>query len=480
MELKDFMMMADKRVDELHELINLGMIYKKSNFLPGGIHYPYWTTYPKIEYEDIFKDYKLPENGEFDAYVHVPFCSTKCVFCHFPAMYKAPDEAKERFIDAVNKEMNITMNRLGLNKIKLRTALIAGGTSTDLTPNQLKKFLTNFTSKCDMSNTRQFNFDVSPHNLVGSTGIERLKILKDFGVTRLSIGVQSLHDDILRLMNRAHDKSVAISGIKNAQDMGFKVNIEFIYGYPTQTFESWFEDLKQMIALDADEIMLYRLKIDAHGDWQGNIKGYRTLHPDEFLTREDTLRMKQIAIDFLRENGYSENVNMRRVFTKKVKDYSLYAFHQCCNMKDQLAFGPSAYLSLNDRFLLNTSDFEKYYDCIEKGIMPVNRGLIRDSETQQRWAIIMPLKNRYVDKRFFKTQTGVDIETTTAYPIIKKLIEYGLAQESERDIRLTPKGAFFADEVVGLLYQTNHNPFPKDDFNEGPLNPYSLNMQKVC
>lgn len=474
-ELQELINNSDKRIKELQELINLGMIYKNSNFLPGGIHYPYWTTYPDIEYKEVFKGYVPPENNEFDIYVHVPFCTTKCVYCHFPAMYNAPDEEKDKFIDAVSKEMDIALKEWNLNKIKARTVLIAGGTSTDLTPNQLRRFLEIFTSKFDMSNTRQFNYDVSPHNLTGKEGIERLKILKDYGVKRLSIGIQSLHDNILKFMNRAHDKKDALEAINNALDMGFKVNIEFIYGYPKQTIESWYEDLQQIVKLNADEIMMYRLKVDAHGDWQGNIKQYETLHPDDFLTRETTLRMKQIAIDYLKKYGYTENVNMRRVFTKSPKDYSLYALHQCGKMRDQISFGPSAYSSLHDRFILNTSDFKKYYEKISQGILPYDRGLIRDSETQQRWAIIMPLKNRFVEKKYFKVLTGVDIENTSAYPIIQKLKEYDLAEETDKYIRLTPKGAFFADEVVGLFYQRNHNPFPQDDFNIGPLNPYMLN-----
>lgn len=475
MELIDLLSRANKRIDELNELISLGMIYKQSNFLPGGIHYPYWTTYPKIAYDEMFKGYKLPENKELDAYVHFPFCTTKCVFCHFPAVYNAPNEEKDRYISAIEKEMDIYMKTVGIDKIKLRSALIAGGTPTDLTPQQLERFLKIFTSKCDMSNTRQFNYDVSPHTLVGEDGIKRLKILKEYGVNRLAIGIQSMQDDILKFMNRPHNKKQSLEAINNALNMGFKVNIEFIYGYPKQTFETWYEDLSQMVSLGVDEIMLYRLKIDAHGDQQGNIKNYKNSNPNIFLSREDTLVMKQMAIDYLREFGYIENVNMRRVFTKKVKDYSIYAFDQCCKMRDQMAFGLTAYSSLSDRFVLNTCNFDEYYKRIENNILPYDRGLIRSNETQQRWAIIMPLKNRFIEKKYFKIQTGIDIKQTKSYSIIQKLKEYDLAEETDKYIRLTSKGAFFADEVVGLFYENNHNPFPQNDFNEGPLNPYMLN-----
>jgi oxygen-independent coproporphyrinogen-3 oxidase len=126
----------------------------------------------------------------------------------------AHETEKDKYLDALDKEMDIYIRNLGLDKLKLRVALVGGGTPTNLNPKQLKRFLKMFTDKCDLSSLKQFNFDVSPSNLVVQEGLEKLKIMKEFGVDRLTIGIQSLNENILRQMNRSHDKSIALKSIK--------------------------------------------------------------------------------------------------------------------------------------------------------------------------------------------------------------------------------------------------------------------------
>ncbi len=473
MNLKELLISANKRVDDFHEMQRLGVHTNTGEFIPAGVHYPPITKYPEIKYEEMFKGYTVPEDGLMDVYVHIPYCSKRCIFCHYPSIYNGSDSEKDKYLDAIEKEIDIYLRTLNIDKIKLRVALIGGGTPTDLSPKQLERFLKILTKKCDLSNVRQFNYDVSPSSIIGAEGIERLKILKTFGVDRLTIGVQSMDDNILSHMNRNHTKKEALEAISNSMKMGFQTNIEFIYGYPGQTVESWYEELKQIVKIDVHELQFYRLKVDAYGDQQGTIKKHIFLHPDECPIAEDTMRMKQMVFDYLREFGYEEN--LRRVFTKKKSYISLYAFNQCCMLYDQIAFGLTGFSSLRDRFVLNTQHFEEYYKRISEGRLPFNRGYVRDKEAQQRWALILPLKNYFIRKNHYKKVTGFNISETKLYPIINKLKEYDLIKEDEKTIRLTSKGAFFSDEVVGLFYDTRFIPKERKYFNEGPLNPYSLN-----
>lgn len=466
---------ANKRVEEFKELQRLGMIIKTGEFIPAGVHYPPIIKYPDIEYDEMFKGYTMPDDGLLDVYVHIPFCTKQCIFCHYPSHYNSSDEEKDKYIDALEKEIDIYLRTLGIDKIKLRVALIGGGTPTDLTPKQLERFLKMFTSRCNMSKVRQFNYDLSPSTIIGKEGIERLNLLKEYGVDRLTIGVQTMNEEIMRKMNRSHNKKEALESINNSLEMGFKTNIEFIYGYPGQTVESWYKELKEIVKINVHEIQFYRLKVDAYGDQQGTIKKYEQLHPDDCPSAEDTIRMKQMVFDYLKEFGYTEN--LRRVFTKQKSNISLYAFNQCCEQKDQIAFGLTGFSSLRDRFILNTQHFEEYYNRIENGLLPFNRGYIRDSEAQQRWALILPLKNYYVRKKRYKEVTGVDIKDSKLYSTIQLLKKYDLIEEDEKNIKLTSKGGFFSDEVVGLFYDTRFITKEKNLYNDGPLNPFVLNKK---
>lgn len=141
-------------------------------------------------------------------------------------------------------------------------------------------------------------------------------------------------------------------------------------------------------------------------------------------------------------------------------------------MRDEIGFGISAFSSLNDRFLINTPNFEDYYKRVGEGRLAVNRGLLRSPEQQMLWSIILPLKNYYIDKALFKKINHVDIESVFQgkFNLLKK---YGLITETDKKIELTTKGAFYSDEIVHVFYENQHQSFPPEDFKIGCLNPYN-------
>jgi oxygen-independent coproporphyrinogen-3 oxidase len=426
--------------------------------------------YDQTDEEELFRDYKLPPDGKLDVYAHIPFCKQRCIFCHYPVMLGKKQAEMDQYLVALEKEMDIYMARLGIDKIKVRSILVGGGTPSYLSPEQLKHFLKFFTKRLDMSEVEQFNWDVDPSTLVGDIGLERLKILRDFGSDRLTLGIQSLDPRVLKIMNRPHDKQVALEAIENSQNTGYQVNIEFIFGHPGETIQNWVDVMKEAVTLGTEEIQLYRLKIEAYGDYQGPIKNYIEKRPDEVVSNEETIMMKQLAIDILAENGYHEN--LRRVFTKERKHYSCYAHNQCCELFDEVGFGLTAFSSLRDRFVLNTENFGEYYKLIDAGRLPLNRGKRRDQDAQMRWAIVLPIKNRDVYKSTFKEVSGESLDHVFRTKI-ERLKSYGLLREDDITLGLTPDGAFFADEIAQQFHAEEHIPYSRDEYADGPLNPYN-------
>ena len=457
-------------IEAYRELQRAGLIPRHGDFFPA-VHYPPITRYAPLTEEEAYAGFDVPEQNTFDIYVHIPFCLKRCIFCHYPSKYNAPDEEKDRYLEALKNEMDIFLRRMEADKIRTRAILIGGGTPTDLTPKQLEYFLQYFTERAPVRDRVQFNYDVDPNSLIGPDGLTRLKLLKAYGVNRLTIGVQSLNDGILRSMNRAHDAKQAIESVNNSLEAGFQVNIEFIFGFPGQTLELWKRDIALAATLDTEEIQLYRLKYEPYGDQVGIIKGYRQKREEQLVSVEDTHRMKRAAIRILAENGYTEN--LRRVFTRSREHISMYAFNQCCRLLDQVGFGQTAFASYHDRFLLNPFSFEEYYTAIDNGRLPLNRGLVRSLNEQMRWSIILPLKNYYLPKKLFQRRTGYALEDTPFINVLNRLINMGLVVEEPLNYTLTEKGAFFADEIVEAFYGRDYIPFPKEDYFEGALNPYT-------
>ena len=459
---------AKERIEDFKRLRDLGLMHKSGDFYPS-VHYPPITMYPPMTDDVLLEGYTLPADGMVDVYAHVPFCNSHCVFCHYPVKLGPQLDEKTKYIKAFEKETDIWRSRLGVERIKARSVLVGGGTPTFLTVDQLRRFLDGFLERVDLSLCRQFNYDVDPNTLIGPEGSKRLAMLREYGVDRLTIGVQSLSPAILKKMGRHHGVAEALEAIKDSLAAGFQVNIEFIFGYPGQTVDTWLDEVEQACHLGVHEIQLYRLKIEAYGDHQGAVKNYVALKPEEAPGNEEQFIMKRSAILMLNHYGYHEN--LRRVFSRRRGDYSVYAHNQCCVQFDQIGIGLTAFSSLRDRFALCTQNFEEYYSLIESGHLPINRGYKRAPEEQLRWAIILPIKNRNVRPSNFRRLTGVSLEEVFR-PKIAALKAHGLVRDTEEVLELTPLGAFFADEVAQQFHDADFIPYPRSEYAEGPLNPY--------
>ena len=464
-DLNELLIHAEEKWKQVEYLQSLGLICDDGEFVPS-VHYPPITQYPDMTSEEFYATYTYPADGLTDIYAHFPFCERHCVFCHYPGKVGPQTEEKTKYIGYLKREIELYLDKFNIDKIRPRSVLIGGGTPTYLPPEQLEDFLVFFNEKVDLSRCNQFNYDVDPGTLVGDDGHRRLEIMKRLGVTRLTIGVQSLDDGVLRHMNRPHDAATAVESIYNTKEHGFDLNIEFIFGHPGETFETWASDINKAVALPTDEIQLYRLKVLAYGDRQGKIIDIP--HP----SFKDTMKMKQVAIDILNDNGFTEN--LRRVFTKNKKNISHYAYNQCCNLYDQAGFGITGFSSLRDRFSINPFLFEEYYGSIDKGILPSNRGYIRDREQQLRWSIILPLKNMDIRKKRFENINGIPLNGVFPEKMAA-LKRYGLIEETDTAIRLTELGAFVADEVAEQFNSGEFIPFPPERYADGPLNPYKNN-----
>lgn len=469
--MRDLIQLSQSRWEEFQRLQESGLIPKHGDFSPAGVHYPPITNYQPIAPEEAYKGFSEVESGKFDVYIHIPFCEKRCLFCHYPSHYGSRSEEKDKYIMALDKEMENWLRFKGMGKVKARTILFGGGTPTDLTPVQLDRLLGNFVKRVDINDCIQFNYDVDPTTLVGENGLERLRIIKEYKGDRLTIGVQSLNDTVLRKMNRSHNAATAKEAIDNCLKMGFKVNIEFIFGHPGETLQNWVDVIEEACTLGVDEIQLYRLKIEPYGDQEGTIKRFAHYHQDELISVEDTIRMKELSNIILAEYGYNEN--LRRVFTRDKRNISLYAYDQCCRLKDQVGFGLSAFSSFNDRFLINTPNFEEYYRRADEGRIPTNRALLRNADQQARWSAILPLKNYFIDKKLFKKINGREV--TEVFPLQLELLKsFGMIEETDNKVELTSLGAFYSDEIVHVFYEPQHQSFPREDFSEGVLNPYNF------
>lgn len=474
MQRKDLIKSANEKIAELNieELKKAGLIPLGGEYFPH-ILYPPITMCEDMTEEDLFPDYPDCENSPLSVYAHIPFCTSHCNFCHFVIKTGASLEEKDCYLDAMEKEMQLFKQKLGLEKIPARTINVGGGTATCLSPKQLERFLKFFTGNLDLTTCKQITYDVSPETLLGKEGLERLAILKSYNVDRITIGAQSFNDTILKRMNRAHNAQDILTAVKQTKEAGINsICIDLIYGYPGQTIDSWIKDLETTVSLGIESYQLYRLRITPYGFMPGQIFNWAKDNPNQFLWPEQTLIMKALGFLISSQHGYSDK-NYTRLFSKDYKDISIYNEDQCCKGLEAIGIGVSAFCNLSERFAIKETDFNQYCSLINQGKIPIKKGKIRTKDDLLRKNLTGPLKNmQAVYKKFYQKKMGVSLNEIFSEKI-SALKKYGLLSEDEEKIVLTERGHFFADEVCIQFYNPKYIPFPKSSYANGKLNPYN-------
>jgi len=440
---------------------------RQSGVLPGGgkqffpvIGYPPLTMFSEMDDTALFDNFAQRPATKTIAYGHIPFCPSRCTFCHWITKTKTKAEEVDVYLDHLEQEMAIYRSKMGMDAIPASSVLIGGGTPTYLSPQQMERFLAAFTRHFDLSNCTQFSIEAEPTTLLGKEGLEKLAIMKDYGVHRISLGVQSFDDPVLTAMGRTHNNADTLESIKQMRRAGIdNIFIDLIYAYPGQTVEQWIQNMLTAVNLDIEGYQLYRLRIRPHGDRDGNILKVHSKVPEKFPEPDDIQLMKYLGIMMSERHGYGEH--QTRIFARKAEDISHYLRDWGCDLADVTGVGVSSWSNLRGVFSMNVGDanLENYYQLVRQGKVSVNRGKIRSADDERRRCFILPLKNSRVSKQLFSARTGETIEQCFGKEInvFKGL---GLIEENDNQVWLTQRGRFFADEIATQFFDPDYLPFP--------------------
>ena len=451
--------LARERLQQLQfeDLVEERILPEEEKFFPT-ITYPPQTMYPSADPETIYLQDPGQEEIPNAVYVHIPFCAHRCNYCHWVKIIDPDRQTVDDYLSTLSVNMRLTVERLGKTSLPVSTVLFGGGTPTFLKPDQLERMLRDFSACFDLSTCRQFSYEAEPASICGEEGLEKLKVLKAFGVNRISMGVQSFDDDILQDMGRLHSRGQIFQSIEQIRKAGIEsICIDLIYGYPGLSVEGWIQALQTATSSGVDAWHLYRLRIIRHGDVQGPIMERYSQQPEDFPDVDTIRLMKMLGVVISTESGFDQHFT--RIFATAKEHVTQFMWDYCCNLTNVVGVGPSAWANYHRTFTLNVGhDFDLYREMVRQGRLPIDRGLYRDDETEARRCLILPLKNDRVIKAAFKGRTGLD-PGSHFQEELARLKGFGLLEEDEASIYLTPKGRFFADEVMMQLYQRRYLKF---------------------
>lgn len=363
---------------------------------------------------------------EIGVYVHIPFCKRKCYYCDFISFCEK-DELQEKYINTVIQEIEDFFN---LNKnVKIKTIYIGGGTPSFIDGKYIEKIMNTF----NKGGVVEATIEVNP----GSASLEKLKKYKECGINRLSIGLQSTEDRLLKKIGRIHNYNDFLATYNLAREVGFdNINVDLMIGLPGQTIEDVKSSLNKVINLNPSHISVYSLIVEENTIIYNLIEQNKIVLPDEELERN----MYWYVKNYLELGGYEHYEISNFAKNGKMSLHNL----DCWNQKEYVGFGVSAHSYLNRKRFCNIGVLEEYIKDFKntKEVQEVQSFY----ETKQEYMLLGLRKIKGVCISDFKNKFGEN-------PIflfkneLNKLIEEGLLEITTNNIKLTNKGLNFANLV---------------------------------
>lgn len=387
---------------------------KFAKYSKAGPRYTSYPTAPEFHEGFTAKSYESilatqDKNRKLSLYFHLPFCRSACYFCGCNVVYTSKEDKKERYIDYLERELELLSKHLDTSREVIQMHF-GGGTPTFFNTAQLeriigsiKRYFKNFAKDAEIS------CEIDPRFLTK----EQLDVLTNNGFNRISYGVQDFNDEVQKAIHRIQPYDVTGNAVKMAKEAGIKsINMDLIYGLPYQTFESFQETLRLAVSLDPTRLAVFNY---AHVPWMK--KSMRKIDETTLPHPSIKLAIMRYTIDYLESNGY-KMIGMDH-FAKPddelflaIEKGELHRNFQGYTTKggaDLIGIGLTSIGEGLKHYVQNFKEMDEYEKAIDAGILPVHRGLTLNDDDVLRKAVIMEMMSNFkLNIAGIETQFGID------------------------------------------------------------------------
>jgi oxygen-independent coproporphyrinogen III oxidase len=373
-------------------------------------------------------------------YFHIPFCKQACHYCDFH--FSTNTRNKHELIKAIGTELALQKNYL--NGEQINTVYFGGGTPSLLSTDDLFLLFDTLNRNYTVATDAEITFEANPDDLTS----EKLLALKKIGLNRLSIGIQSFSDSILKFLNRAHDSALAITTFKLARDAGFtNINLDLMYNIPGQDINLWKENISHALALNPEHISSYSLTIEektVFGKWASK----RKLIP---LDNDNSATELILLIDELENAGFQQY---------EVSNFAKGGYISKHNSSywrgyNYLGIGPSAHSYNGKSRQFNINSNAAYIRSLELGHIPATEEILTLNDKINDWILTT-----------LRTAWGTDLKKLRGdyeYDLLKdhggyvqKLIDHKYASLTNETLILTKSGRLLADKIASDLFSMTY------------------------
>jgi oxygen-independent coproporphyrinogen III oxidase len=373
------------------------------------------------------------------AYVHIPFCAHHCGYCDF-AVAVGHDDRIDEYLRALAAEMS----RLGEAQ-RVRTLFFGGGTPTYLSPRQLETLLNLVRNWLVLESDAELSIEANPAGLDD----DKIRILADHGVNRISLGAQSFDPELLRVLERDHQPADVPRAVERIRRRIDNISLDLIFGVPGQTLEQWHNDLERVLALEPQHVSTYGLTYE-----KGTRLWKQQRHGELRALDEDTeLAMYTAAIDRLAAAGFEHY---------EISNHALRGFRSRHNQmywanEAHFGFGVGAASYIRGVRRLNTRDLRSYIRrALADEPTHFQSEELPPRERAVETAVVQLRRSDGIERTAFHAQTGFAFDELIG-AVVRHLIDLGLLADDGHRVALTRQGKYVADTVVQKVMKATAN-----------------------
>lgn len=338
----------------------------------------------------------MKKDKNLGIYFHIPFCEQKCLYCDFTS-FVCSRETISKYISCLGEEVKLKQSLWEERPVD--TIFVGGGTPSILNPDEIYK-LGEVINSFNLSKDIEFTIESNPNSLT----IEKLKAFKEIGVNRISTGVQSTNERLLKSIGRIHNLDQVYKAVENIKSVEIdNFNLDFMMALPNEKLKDVKENLKHIEVLNPTHISYYSLIIEEKTPMAKIYEGNPSLFPDEREDRE----MYHNIINSLKHMGYHQY---------EISNFAKEEMECRHNLKywtleDYLGFGLSSHSNISNERFCNTKDLNKYFQMTKAGVLPEAEREVLTLKDRMNEFIIMGLRlEKGVDIKLFKEKFEMDFE----------------------------------------------------------------------
>ena len=363
------------------------------------------------------------------AYVHIPFCTQICYYCDFSKVF-----IKNQPVDAYLEHLIQETRSYEIGK--LRTLYIGGGTPTALSAQQLAYLLTELPKVMDLSEVEEFTIEANP----GDLDPDKIAVLKESQVNRVSLGVQTFDNKMLKKIGRSHQEQDIYDNIRHLKQAGFdNISIDLIYALPGQTMDQVKENVAKAIDLDIPHMSLYSLILENQTVFMNRMRRGKLPLPKEELEAE----MFEYIIEELEKAGFEHY---------EISNFSKPGFESRHNLvywdnAEYYGLGAGASGYVDGIRYKNHGPIRHYLEAVEAGKARITEEHLALEEKMEEELFLGLRKKTGVSKARFEEKFGISFDQRYGQ-VVASLTEQGLLVPDDKQVRMTKRGLFLGDTVA--------------------------------